>query len=76
MRTWNELKETIYNISLFLEVLFTVSLFVAIGITIIFLANSMFGYTLISLMGVVVIGFMLYYTDKVADLLAIAKFDD
>lgn len=76
MRSWEELKETIYNISMFLSVLFVLSLFIAIGITILFLANSMFGYAWISFMGVAFSGFMLYYIEKVTDLLAIANFND
>lgn len=74
MRTWEELKETIYNISVFLSILFVLSLFVLIGITILFLANSMYGYAWISFMGVVFASFMIYYLDKVTDLLSIGVF--
>ena len=76
MRTWSELKDTIYNISIFLSILFVLSLFVLIGITIIFLASSRYGYAWISFIGVVFSSLMIYYLDKVTDLLDVAKYFD
>ena len=74
MRTWEELKDTIYNISIFLGILFVLSLFVFIGITIIFLVSSKYGYAWLALIGVVFSSFMLYYLNKVTDLLNIGVF--
>lgn len=74
MRTWEELKEKIYNISLVLAALFLILLIVSIVITILFLVKLMFGYAWLSFIVVYFTSFMLYYLDKVTDLLDIGVF--
>ena len=74
MRTWEELKDTIYNISMFLSIFF-VLLFIVSGVTtLLCLSYSMFGYAWISFIVVVFSSFMIYYVDKVTDLLNIGVF--
>ena len=69
MRTWEELKDTIYNISMFLSIFF-ILLFIVSGVTtLICFSYSMFGYAWISFIVVVFSSFMIYYLAKVTDLL-------
>ena len=74
MRTWEELKEKIYSISMVLSILFIILLIVSIGATLLLLSCSYFGYAWLSFIVVCFTSFMLYYLDKVTDLLNIGVF--
>ena len=75
MRSWEELKETIYGISIFLFIFFFILLIGSVTATIYLLVTYNFGYSWLSFIVVAFSSFMIYYLDKVTDLLNIGVFN-